>query len=191
MDRQTESFQAETTWFHVFRAMIESGDAAKMGPHSLALYIIIKSYTNFSTGHAFPRLELLAEKSGMSLAMVKRCIRKLEEFGYVIKEKQGRRNLYRLREKIDIKDEFGRPAAVATWDYLPSTIQAAQAELKDFLLKGRDGETLQYVYIERLNLKIENLQTGAHSTQINLKDIKDPKLREQMSELIRQAQVKA
>ena len=162
-----------------------------MGPHSLALYIIIKSYTNFSTGHAFPRLELLAEKSGMSLAMVKRCIRKLEEFGYVIKEKQGRRNLYRLREKIDIKDEFGRPAAVATWDYLPSTIQAAQAELKDFLLKGRDGETLQYVYIERLNLKIENLQTGAHSTQINLKDIKDPKLREQMSELIRQAQVKA
>ena len=190
MNRQTELFQAETTWFHVFRAMIESGDAARMGPHSLALYIIIKSYTNFSTGHAFPRLELLAERSGMSLAMVKKCIKKLEEFDYVIKEKKGRRNLYRLREKIEIKDESGRPAAVATWDYLPSTIQAAQAELKDFLLKGRNGESLQYVYIERLNLNIENLQTGANSTQINLKNIKDPKLRGQISKLLKQAQVK-
>lgn len=28
---QSEMFQAETSWFHVFKSMIESGDIAKMG----------------------------------------------------------------------------------------------------------------------------------------------------------------
>lgn len=184
---QGELFHAETTWFHVFKAMIDSGDAAAIGPHALALYVVIKSYTNFSTGRAFPQLELLAEKSGMSLAMVKKCIKTLEEFGYLSKEKCGRRNLYRLREKIDITDGAGRPAAVATWDYLPSTVEAARAELRNFLLEGRNGDPLQYVHIEHLNLTIENLQTGSHNTQINLNEIKDPELRKQFSELLQKA----
>ena len=183
-DGQGELFRAETTWFHVFRAMVESGDAARMGPHTFALYIVIKSYTNFSTGDAFPRLELLAEKSGMSLAQVKKSIRTLVERGYITKEKQGRRNVYRLREKIDITDDSGRPAAVATWDYLPSTVEAARAELRNFLLEGRSGEPLQYVHIERLSLTIENLQTGPNSTMVNLGDIKDPEMRQKLWELI-------
>ncbi len=186
VSQQGELFQAETTWFHVFKTMIRSGDAAAMGPHALALYVVIKSYTNYSTGHAFPRLDLLAEKAGMSLSMVKKCIGRLEEFGYINKKKKGRRNVYSLREKIDIKDEAGRPTAVATWDYLPSTVEAARAEIRDFLLKGREGEPLQYIHIERLT--IENLQTGSHNTQINIGDIKDPELRKQISELLRKAQ---
>ena len=86
-----------------------------MRHRSAPTVVVIKSYTNFSTGHAFPRLELLVEKSGMSLAQVKRSIKKLVEFGYITKERQGRRNVYRLREKVGITDEQGRPAAVATW----------------------------------------------------------------------------
>ena len=185
--KQGELFHAETTWFHVFKAMIDSGDAAAIGPHALALYVVIKSYTNFTTGRAFPRLELLAEKSGMSLAMVKKCIKKLEEFGYISKEKRGRRNTYRLREKIDITDDTGRPAAVATWDYLPSTVEAARAELRNFLLEGQNGDPLQYVHIEHLSLTIENLQTGTNNTQINLNEIKDPELRKQFSDLLSKA----
>ena len=187
VDEQNELFHAETTWFHVFRAMIESGDAARLGPHTFALYIVIKSYTNFSTGHAFPRLELLAEKSGMSRTQVKKSINALVERGYITKEKQGRRNVYRLREKIDITDESGRPAAVATWDYLPSTVEAARAELRNFLLEGRNGEPLQYVHIERLSLTIENLQAGSHNTMVNLGDIKDPDMRKKVFELIARA----
>ena len=185
-----ELFHAETTWFHVFRAMIESGDAARLGPHTFALYIVIKSYTNFTTGHAFPRLELLAEKAGMSQAQVKKSIKTLVERGYIAKEKQGRRNVYRLREKIDITDESGRPAAVATWDYLPGTVEAARAELRNFLLEGRNGEPLQYVHIERLSLTIGNLQTGPNSTMVNLGDIKDPGMRQKLSELIARAREK-
>ncbi len=170
MNRQTESFQAETTWFHIFKSMIESGDVASMGPHAVTVYLVIKSYANYSTGFSFPNLKLISEKSGISLAQVKRCLNTLAEHGYVIKEKKGRHNVYSLREKVNISDSSGRPTAVATWDYLPSTVKAAQAELRNFLLSGEDDNKLQYIHVERLTL---NVQVGDHNQQINLGNVKD------------------
>lgn len=152
---QGELFKAETTWFHVFRDMIESGDVAKMGPHAVTVYLVIKAHTNFSTGRAFPALETIAEKSGISESQVKRSITKLEELGYIGKEKKGRSNIYTLREKVQVTDEHGRPAAVATWDYLPSSVSHAMADLKNVLMTGELGGA-KIVHIERLNVQINN-----------------------------------
>lgn len=86
---QTELFNAETTWFHIFRTMIANGDTAKMGPHAFTVYAVIKAHTNFSTGRAFPSIELISEKSGISVAQIKRELKTLEEMDYVTKEKKG------------------------------------------------------------------------------------------------------
>jgi DNA-binding transcriptional ArsR family regulator len=181
---QTELFNAETTWFHIFRTMIANGDVARMGPHAFTVYCIIKAHTNFSTGRAFPALETIAEKSGISLAQVKRELKMLEEMGYLIKEKKGRSNLYQLREKVEIQDEHGRPQAVATWDYLPSGVQAAIADLKNVMMTGELGGA-KIVHIERLTV---NMNTGP-GTQINfdVSGIKDEKLRGQLASLIAKA----
>lgn len=127
---QNELFEAETQWFHVFKAMIDSGELAKMEGSTVKVYLVVKAHTNFSTGRAFPALETIAEKAGLSVAQIKRCLKQLEEHGYISKEKKGRSNVYTLREKIQIEDGTGRPAAVATWDYLPSSVQQAVADLK-------------------------------------------------------------
>jgi len=63
---QAELFSAETTWFHVFKDMIDSGDMARLDGSAIKVYLVVKSYTNFSTGRAFPALELIAEKAGLS-----------------------------------------------------------------------------------------------------------------------------
>lgn len=181
---QSELFSAEVTWFHVFRAMIENGDLAKMRPNAFAVYCVIKAHTNFSTGRSFPSLELIAEKTGISLAQVKRELATLESMAYVTKEKRGRSNLYQLREKVEIQDQHGRPQAVATWDYLPIGVQAAIADLKNVLVTGDLGKA-QIVHIERL---VVNVNSGA-GTQINLDvgSIKDPKLRDRLEKLISKA----
>ena len=70
---------------------------------------------------------------------------------------------------------------------LMRALEAARAELRNFLLEGRNGEPLQYVHIERLSLTIENLQAGSHNTMVNLGDIKDPDMRKKVSELIARA----
>ena len=81
---QSEMFQAETSWFHVFKSMIESGDIAKMGGNVFSIYAVVKSYTNWSTGRAFPGLDLIAEKSGVDRRTVIRSLAKLEDMGYIV-----------------------------------------------------------------------------------------------------------
>lgn len=149
--KQMDLFKAETTWFHVFVSMIENGDVAALGPHAVTVYLVIKAYTNWKTGKAFPSIETISEKSGVSRAQVVRSLAALTAKGYLDKVKAGRKNNYTLREKVTLKDEEGRPAAFATWDYLPSTVEAARAELKRFMLTGEhDGKIL---FVETLNVQ--------------------------------------
>lgn len=86
---QQELFQAETTWFHIFKTMIDSGDAAKMGGTTFLVYSVIKAHTNYSTGRSFPAIDTIAEKAGIDGRQVIRCINKLIEMEYVTKEKEG------------------------------------------------------------------------------------------------------
>lgn len=151
--KQMEMFKAETTWFHVFVSMIENGDVAKMGPYAVTVYLVVKAYTNWKTGKAFPSIDTIAAKSGISKRQVINSLAVLTENGYLDKVKVGRKNNYTLREKVTLKDQEGRPAACATWDYLPSTVEAARAELKRFMLTGEhDGKIL---FVENLNLNIQ------------------------------------
>lgn len=162
---QIPLLEAETSWFHVFRAMVESGDVKTLGPNAVTVYLVIKSYTNWKTGKSRPDISLISDKTGLSKETVLRALKKLEEHQYVYREKVGRKNVYTLREKIEIQDGDGRPAAVATFDYLPSIMREASAELKNFLLTGKkDG--LSIVHIEQLTLNIQQI-FGGEGTQNN------------------------
>ncbi len=189
--QQGQLLEAKTSWFHVFRSMIDCGDCAKMGEAAVMLYLVIKSYTNWSTGKSWPEHKVLMEKTGYSVAKVNRCLRVLEENGYVTRQKVGRTNQYILREKFDITDGDGRPCATATFDYLPSIVTDAQAELKNFLLSGGDADGLKYVKIDTLNITL-NIQNNNESSEItqnnynfNTSEIQDPKLRQQLERIIK------
>jgi transcriptional antiterminator len=161
--KQLELFKAETTWFHVFRSMVENGDVAKMGTPAVVVYLVIKAHTNYATGRTFPSVETIAEKAGISTRQVIRSLKVLQEFEYITKERKGRSNLYTLRERIDLKDEDGQQAAVASWDYLPSTVSQARTELKRFMLTGeKEGNIIN---IEHLNINIA--QDNAQQININ------------------------
>jgi len=184
-------FSAETTWFHVFKSMIESGDAARLGGTVFLVYCVIKAHTNFKNGAAFPAIETIRGKAGLSKSQVLRALQTLEDNGYLTREKHGRQNVYTLREKVTMTDPQGRPAAVATWDYLPATVEAARAELRHFLLTG-DDQAPQIIHIDRLvieNLNVQvgdhnQLQAGDHNHLVNISDIVDPELREKARQLI-------
>jgi hypothetical protein len=187
---QFELFKAETTWFHVFRSMIEGGDVAKMGPSAFTVYTVIKAHTNFATGRAFPGIETIVEKSGISKRQVLRELQTLEEFGYITKEKTGRNNVYTLREKVGISDDHGRPVASATWDYLPAGVSGAVADLKNVLMTG-DFAGAKIVNIERLTVNINNFHDS--STQINIQQLMDDmeKLPPEMRDRLKSAFLKS
>lgn len=158
--KQLDMFQATTSWFHIFKSMIDNGDLAKLPGSSVKVYLVIKAHTNYSTGRAFPSRETIAEKAGLSVAQVKRELKTLEEFGYITRSKSGRNNVYTLREKVEITDDAGRPTAVATWDYLPGSVKDAVADLKNVLVTG-DLAGAKVVHIERLQVNINHLHDNA------------------------------
>lgn len=178
---QGELFKAETTWFHVFKDMIDCGDMAKIDGSAIKCYLVIKSYTNFSTGRAFPALETIAEKAGLSDSQVKRSIKQLEEFGYISKKREGRKNIYTLREKVQVTDEQGRPTAVATWDYLPGSVRDAVADLKNVVMTG-DLAGAKIVHIERMQVNVQVHHGSGNAIQFNLDDIK--KLPQEMQDAL-------
>jgi len=180
---QAELFQAETSWFHVFKDMIENGDMARLDGSAIKVYLVVKSYTNFATGRAFPAIDLVAKKSGLSDRQVMRCFVELEKAGYITKEKSGRQNVYTLREKVVINDASGKPQAVATWDYIPNSVKSAMAELKHAVITG-EMIAGRIIHIENLVL---NVATGENATQVNINaadfDKLDPEIRERLLSL--------
>lgn len=180
--KQFELFRAETTWFHVFRSMIEGGDVARMGPYAFTVYAVIKAYTNFSTGRAFPGIPEIMEKSGISKSQVIRALGTLEDNGYITREKKGRSNSYTLREKVGISDSHGRPVASAAWDYVPDGVRGAVADLKNVLMTG-DFAGAKIVTIENLTVNVFRDQ----STQINIQSLLDDmgKLPPETQEILR------
>lgn len=140
---------AELNWFHVFKGMIDN-ELAKLGPDAFAVYCVVKSHCNLTTGVAFPSIATIAKKAGISERQVMRKIKTLEMHGYISKSRAGGHNKYQLREKLPIKDEEGRHNATASWGYQPSRIREVLDELKGMLRSGAlIGQTIQ---IEQLQI---------------------------------------
>lgn len=193
-NKQLPLIEATTSWFHVFKSMIDSGDVAKMNHSTVVVYLVIKSYAGFNTGKSFPEIPLIAEKSGLSERQVKRCLNELTEFGYLSTDKKsGRKNKYTLREKVSLFSTEGE-AAIASWDYVPSQVQAAQSELKRFMTT-LDTKDTKIIQIENLTLNFFNqtVEEGATGTQNNtpftVSNVKDKNLRS-IFERIEQAREK-
>jgi DNA-binding transcriptional MocR family regulator len=182
--RQEDQLNAETTWFHTFRTMFTSGDVKKIGPYAFTVYSAIKSYTNFRSGESFPKIETLMDVTGVSRSQVKRVLVDLAKLGYLSVTKKGRQNHYTLREKVVIQDAHGRPTAVATWDYLPSSVQESVAEIKNVLVTG-DFNGAKIVSIQHLTVNVNN----GNGTQVNIDMSRatDEATRDEIKSIIRQA----
>jgi DNA-binding transcriptional ArsR family regulator len=176
-----------TQWVHIFKAMFESGDVAQMSPEAFVVYCCIKIYVSWKEGISTPSVDIIAQRTGLSERHILRCLKKLEDMGYLTRCKQGRKNVYTLREKVRFTDKNGRPAAVATFDYLPSLIKQARAELDNFKLTGDDSKTsvvlIQKLIIENINI-VQGDQIQGDKLNVDLGGIKDPFLRKKMDELL-------
>ncbi len=169
MPQQDEDeLRAETTWFHVFRSMFSSGDAARMGPHAVVVYFVIKAHANFRTGFASPSIDLISTMSGVSRSQVIRALGTLEKEGYIAKMLVGRRNKYVLREKVLIRDRSGKQSAVASWNYLPESLRTAIEHVKKATRSGELASS-PFVHIERLQVNVTQMQ--GPTLMLNLAEI--------------------
>jgi hypothetical protein len=172
-NHQSELFKTDIGWFHIFKELIRNGTWARLSLPTKALYPVIKSFANHQSGTAFPSVDTLEEFSGLARASVFKALKELEAEGLLTKETKGRSNNYALVEKFEVTDTQGRPAASVSFDYMPSLVGDAVAELKNFMAQGMvmpDGQT-QFIKIENLTLNINHINhfhEGSIQTTNNL-----------------------
>lgn len=160
--------KADASWFHIFRQMFDTGDVKRMGSHAFTIYCAIKFHVNFQTGVAFPSIERLSDFTGISERQIKRELAVLEELGYLFKKKVGRHNQYTLREKVQVVNAEGRPVAEATWDYLPTAVKAATAELRNYIQTGTIGSIIHIESLTIQNLNVVKAESGSEVSIINV-----------------------
>ena len=154
---------ADTSFFSVFRELIDNGTVSELGVYAWTTYTVIKSYTNYNSGEAFPSIGTIASKSGISEVEIKRSLKKLEEKGLLKKRKEGRSNIYTLTEIVTLNDDDNQAVAKATFNYVPSQIKDTLAELRDVLLSG-DLKGTKSIHIEHLQVNIVNNTANDNAT---------------------------
>ncbi|WP_422394472.1 helix-turn-helix domain-containing protein [Nitrospirillum amazonense] len=139
-----------------------------MKPYATVVYLVIKAHASFRDGMAFPSVQTIATKAGISRRQVVKSLHALEAAGYLSRERRGRRNHYRVREKVEIRNPAGMPAAVATWDYLPSTFMDALDQLRGILAQGVHApEAVRLVVIKSLNMNVQiNARDGVQTVHL-------------------------
>ena len=147
------AYKADTVWVHLFKAMIQSGEVARMGAHAFTVYSVIKAHADLKTGWAFPGIDTIVDESGVSKSKVIRSLETLEGMGYLERKRCGRQNVYRLREKVPIRDDKGNSTAIATWDYVPTRTQAVTENLRQLLVGDRQ-KGAQIVQIMHLQVNV-------------------------------------
>lgn len=157
-----------TQFFHIFQAMRESGDVARMGPNAFTIYSMIKSYVGAQDASSFPSIETLIKDTGLSKSTVIRSIHKLIELEYIHKEMHGRNAVYKIQERIPlVDDQTGEVTALATWDYIPEYTVTALEKLKELLNNNTDGQGAKYIHIEHLQVVVSNLDNGSTQNIVN------------------------
>ena len=174
-------------WFHIFKTMIESGDAAKMKGTAFLVYAVIKSHINPTKGIGFPSLETIANKAGCTVKTVKASIEKLEDLGYLRRKTiDGKPSQYSLIEKVqfDGMNETGKQVPMeAHFDYVPVAVNKAVQDIRNVMVSGALPKG-SVVHIENLSINMQVLPQATEAHQYNLGDISNPELREAMRRAI-------
>jgi DNA-binding transcriptional regulator YhcF (GntR family) len=180
----------DTSWFATFRNMFLSGTVAKIGTTAYGVYSCIKAHADFNDGLSIPSQKDIAEQTGHSERQVQLSLKVLEREGLIVKSKEWKRNVYRLKEKIVLDDQN----TVITWDHLPAVLKKARQELHNYLQTG-DAKDAKIIHIEKLELTINLVQGDlvqgdqVKVTLADLERISDLNLREKMRNLLSHAKI--
>lgn len=131
-----------TEFTHVFRAMMDSGAIAAMSGSALKVYIIIKILSGFDDGKTTASSVQIGEKTGLSRAQVTRGIKELKKQGLLFSERFGRRNTYRIIEKIPAIHRSGIPEAMTEIHYSKRSIQKLVGSLRSQIVEKMKGMTI-------------------------------------------------
>lgn len=184
--------------------MFIQGTVAEIKPTAFTVYCCIKAHVDFHDGRSIPLEKDIVAQTGLSERQVQRSLKVLEKHGLLVRDKEGRQNVYRVKEKFLIRDADTKGKnATLTWEHLPAQFKRVRQELHALLtgvlqhgklitVEKQGTETPVFFGDQVLGDKVLGDKIHITVAASELDKIQDPVLREKVETLLhRAAQKKA
>jgi len=114
--------------------MVDEKQIAVMGVNAYACLIVIRRFVPMDGNSSFPSAAKISEYTNLSPTTVYKAIRVLEEHGWLVKKKSGRKNIYSLSEHLFAKSTAPeeREDKVLTLPFGVTEWKKREKELKQF-----------------------------------------------------------
>jgi DNA-binding MarR family transcriptional regulator len=135
---QLPLWKIERRFVRTFFSMVDEMQIAAMGVNAYACLIVIRRHVPMNGSSSFPSAATIAKYTALSQATVYKAIKVLEEHGWLVKKKAGRKNVYSLSEHLFAKstDPEEREDKVLTLPFGVTEWKKREGELKQFEQTG-------------------------------------------------------
>lgn len=132
----------DTSFETLQRDLFASGLVAEIGVNAFAVWLAIKSHSDYNTGESWPGMRRLAELTGLALSTVAKCVPRLVDARLLRIARPGKRsrrgNTYVARERMDVR--LGdRVLCRIILDYVPATLRLRLDGIDEAVRKGKVG----------------------------------------------------
>lgn len=154
-------------WVHVLRG----APLDKMGVNGIAVYVMLKTYTELGDGKAVAKVPEIASRLQISVPTVERALKKLIDLGLIERERitdpkaDRRQNKYTFKEKVWLRDKATKEplGELEFGDYRPRETGGQLEEARQRVLLGQPLPPTVVV-----NMYNVNIQVGDNNVQNNV-----------------------
>ena len=170
-DDQLELFQFDLTFIKFLRDSVRRGELRELGANAVSVLICLRALAPIQGVSAYPTRETIMDLTGIGKKGVRAAVVKLEERKYLEVVKAGRKNIYKLLEKVHL--ESTRPQVsdqVATIPYGATETRKHFSALATYAKTG-ELDKASPIIINNLDLTINYAATGSSAVFINAKEL--------------------
>jgi len=169
---QLELFQYDLTFIKFLRGSVRKGELRELGPKAVSVLMCLRALAPIQGVSAHPSRETVMELTGIGRNGVTESIKVLKQRKYVEVVKIGRKNVYKLLEKVHLEstEPEKREDQIAM---IPYGATETRKHFKALAGYARTGELDKSspIIINNLDLTINYAATGASAVFINAKEL--------------------
>lgn len=171
-DQQMDLFGFDLTFIKMLRKQVFDGEVADMGPNALSVLVVLRALAPISGISTHPTIETIMEYSGIGRKAVREAIKRLTSRKYIEVLKIGRKNVYKLLEKVKLEslDPEKREDQIAMLPYGATETRRHFGALAEYAKTG-ELDKGSPIIINNLDLTINYNASGGSAVFINAREL--------------------
>lgn len=162
----------DSRFFVLLSSLVTSHQLAVIKPTGLAVLCVLRTFANHRTGDSSVSITAMQGYTGLSRNTVIKALRVLEEHGLVSRsEVSGRRTVYRITDKVLVKDAEANEVGELLVPYKPQRTGQLIEEMRNFMKSGEVSEVARAQGMTfNIHVHIHNTTTNIqHAEHVNIK----------------------